>query len=241
MIKITVQYNDRLKNIRFPCSEKELTSALMEINALNYSPSELFVTEVKYPEEFGFLKDRFVNPDELNYLAKRFDSFCESEEKRYFEAMKHESFTELPDLINLTFNLSRYTLIRDIGDMSRIGKEYLMNRDGCIPAHDDDNPEYAEIGRKLMQSGNGICTEHGLLFVNDEIPFSEEYDGQVFLPYLYDTDVLFIARAEYGGRTEYLYMPFENEAITKAFGRLGAENPDDVNIIIEDFNVDNPD
>ena len=240
MIKITVQYNDHLRSIRFPCSEKELTSALMEISAMNDTPSELFVTEVKYPEELGFLKDRFVNPDELNYLAKRFDSFCESEEKQYFEAMKHESFTELPDLINLTFNLSRYTLIRDVSDMGRIGREYLLNRDGCIPAHDDDNPKYAEIGRNLMQSGKGICTDYGLLFVNEDIPFSEEYDGQVFPPYLYDADVLFIARAEYGGRTEYLYMPCENEAITKSFGRLGAENPNDVNIIIEDFNVDDP-
>ena len=239
MIKITVQYNDRLRSIHFPCSEKELTSTLMEINAIS-DTSELFVTEVEYPEELGFLKDRFVNPDELNYLAKRFDSFCESEEKRYFEAMKHESFTELPDLINLTFNLSRYTLIRDVSDMGRIGREYLMNRDGCIPAHDDDNPKYAEIGRKLMQFGKGICTDCGLLFVNEDIPFSEKYDGQVFPPYLYDADILFIARAAYSGKTEYLYMPCENEAITKAFGRLGAENPDDVNIIIKDFNVDNP-
>ncbi len=240
MIKITVQYNDRLRSIHFPCSEKELTSALMEIHAINDNPSELFVTEVEYPEELGFLKDRFVNPDELNYLAKRFNSFCESEEKRYFEAMKYESFTELPDLINLTFNLSRYTLIRDVSDMGRIGRGYLMNRDGCIPVHDDDNPKYAEIGRNLIQSGEGMCTDYGLLFVNEDIPFSEEYDGQVFPPYLYDTDVLFIARAEYGDRTEYLYMPCENEAITKAFGRLGAKNPDYVNIIIEDFNVDNP-
>lgn len=239
MIKITVQYNERLRSIHFPCSEKELTSALMEIDAVS-NTSELCVAEVEYPEELGFLKDRFVNLDELNYLAKRFGSFCESEEKRYFEAMKHELFTELPDLINLAFNLSRYTLIRDVSDMGRIGREYLMNRDGCIPAHDDDNPEYAEIGRELIQSGKGICMDHGLLFVNDEIPFSKEYDGQVFPPYLYDVDVLFIARAEYGGRMEYLYMPCEHEAITKAFGRLSAENSDDVNIIIEDFNVNNP-
>lgn len=116
--------------------------------------------------------------------------------------MKHKSFTELPDLINLTFNLSRYTLIRDVSDMGRIVREYLMNRDGCIPAHDDDNPNYAEIGRKLMQSGKGICTDYGLLFVNKDITFSEEYDGQVFPSYLYDADVLFIARAEYSGKTE---------------------------------------
>lgn len=72
MIKVTVQYNDRLRSIYFPCSEKELTSALTEIHAIS-DTSELFVTEVEYPEELGFLKDRFVNPDELNYLAKRFD------------------------------------------------------------------------------------------------------------------------------------------------------------------------
>lgn len=77
MIKITVQYNERLRSIHFPCSEKELTSALMEINAMS-DTSELFVTEVEYPKELGFLKDRFVNLDELNYLAKRFDSFCEA-------------------------------------------------------------------------------------------------------------------------------------------------------------------
>ena len=35
-----------------------------------------------------------------------------------------------------------------------------------------------------------------------------------------------------------LNLPVVYEAITKAFGRLGSENPDDVNIIIEDFNVD---
>lgn len=79
MIKITVQYNDRLRSIRFPCSEKELTSALMEIDAVS-NTSELFVTKVEYPKELGFLKECFVNPDELNYLSKRFDSFCESEE-----------------------------------------------------------------------------------------------------------------------------------------------------------------
>lgn len=239
MIKITVRYNDRLANIHFPCSEKELTSALTELQATDDNPSELFVTDVKYPEELGFLKDRFVNLDELNYLAKRFDSFCEGEERQYFEAMKYESFTKLPDLINLTFNLSRYTLIQDVSDMGRIGREYLMNRDGCIPGHDDDNPKYAEIGRNLMRFGRGICTDCGLLFVSDDILFSEEYDGQVFLPYLYDADLMLIARAEYGGKTEYLYMPCEREAIIKAFRRLGAENPDDVNIIMENFNLGN--
>ena len=33
MIKVTVQYNDHLVDIHFPCSETTLHSALMEIHA----------------------------------------------------------------------------------------------------------------------------------------------------------------------------------------------------------------
>ena len=71
MIKVTVRYNDHLVDIHFPCSETTLRSALMEIHAADDNPPELFVTDVIFPEELDHLKDRFVNLDELNYLAKR--------------------------------------------------------------------------------------------------------------------------------------------------------------------------
>ena len=80
MIKVTVQYNDHLVDIHFPCSENTLRSALMEIHAADDNPPELFVTDVIFPEELDHLKDRFVNLDELNYLAKRMESFFGTEE-----------------------------------------------------------------------------------------------------------------------------------------------------------------
>ena len=89
MIKVTVQYNDHLVDIHFPCSENTLQSALMEIHAADDNPPELFVTDVIFPEELGHLKDRFVNLDELNYLAKRMESFFGTEEEQFYEAMKH--------------------------------------------------------------------------------------------------------------------------------------------------------
>ena len=46
MIKVTVQYNDHLVDIHFPCSETTLQSALMEIHAADDNPPELFVTDV---------------------------------------------------------------------------------------------------------------------------------------------------------------------------------------------------
>lgn len=240
MIKVTAKYNDHLVDINFPCSETTLRSALMEIRAADDNPPELFINEVVFPEELGHLKDRFVNLDELNYLAKRMESFFGTEEEQFYEAMKQEGFTNLKDLINLSFNLNKYCLIQNIGNMGKVGQEYLLNRDGCIPANDDANPKYAEIGRKLMQSGIGIVTEHGILFVDEDVQFQELYDGQVFPPYLYESDILCTTKAEYNGKAEYMYLPCERAAIDKAIGRLGAPDADSVSIILDDFMVDNP-
>lgn len=240
MIKVTVQYNDHMADIHFPCSENTLSSALAEIHAADNTTLELFIKDVVFPEELGHLKDRFVNPDELNYLAKRMESFFGTEEEQFYEAMKQEGFTEIKDLINLTFNLNKYCLIQNIGNMGKVGREYILNRDGCIPTNDEDNPKYAEIGRRLMQSGTGIITEHGILFVDEDIPFKEEYDGQVFPPYLYEADILCIAKAEYNGKAEYIYLPCNSIAIDKAFKRLGTTDENAINITIEDFTVDNP-
>ena len=99
-----------------------------------------------------------------------------------------------------------------------------------IPANDDANPKYAEIGRRLMQSGTGIVTEHGILFVDEDVQFQELYDGQVFPPYLYDSSILCTAKAEYHGKVEYLYLPCERAAIDKSIGRLGAPDAESVSI-----------
>lgn len=239
MIKLKIKYGNSQTDIRFPCTEKALQEALAEIGAEQVRPLELYVTEVVFPEELAFLQDRFVNLDEVNFLGKRMDSFFGDEEYQFYEAMKLEGFDTLLDLINLSFNLNRYPLIRDIGDMGKIGREYLLTVNGCIPAHDEDDPKYAQLGRELIQSGNGIFTEHGMLFVDENTPFQRSYDGQTFPAYLYDPGVLCVAKAEYGGKTEYLYFPCEEEAIDKAFARLGT-TADEVKITLEDFNTDSP-
>ena len=129
MIKLKIKYGNSQTDIRFPCTEKALQKALAEIGAEQVRPLELYVTEVVFPEELAFLQDRFVNLDEVNFLGKRMDSFFGDEEYQFYEAMKLEGFDTLPDLINLSFNLNRYPLIRDIGDMGKIGREYLLTAD----------------------------------------------------------------------------------------------------------------
>ena len=51
--------------------------------------------------------------------------------------------------------------------------------------------------------------------------------------------MLCFIRAEYNGKTEFLYLPCEEEAIDKAFARLGT-TADEMKITLEDFNTDSP-
>ena len=102
----------------------------------------------------------------------------------------------------------------------------------------DEEYQFYEAMKELVHSGKGIFTEHGLLFVDENTPFQKVYDGQVFPAYVYDQMICFI-RAEYNGKTEYLYLPCEEEAIDKAFSRLGAPTPDDVELSWEDYCIEN--
>lgn len=238
-IKAHFQYNDKQVSIGFPCSESELHSKLMELHAPE-DTSKFFLTEIEFPSELAVLENRSVNLDELNFLAKRMESFCGDEDLQFFEAMRLEKFSILKDLINLSFNLDKYTLIQNIGDMQKIGVDYTMNTQGSMLTDEMNDPKYADLGRKLLQSGEGVFTEHGLLFKDNSRLFEEFYDGQVFPSYVYDGDVLVIATAIYKEKTEYLYLPCEVPAIDKALRRLGAGCADDCEISLEDFTMNNP-
>ena len=165
MINIRSRNDDHEVDIRFPISESELYAKLAEIHAIDGrdAPPSAFVTEVYWPEELSTLKDRFANLDELNYLAKRMESFDYNEYDQFLIGItKLENPTE-KDLINLTFNLDHFTLCKDVSSYGKIGREYVLNTEGAVPAHDEDDPKYATIGKDLIDRGLAQITERGLL------------------------------------------------------------------------------
>ena len=128
MIKIRIKNADHEIDIRFPISESELFAKLGEIHAIEGkdAPQSAFVTEVYWPEELSMLKDRFANLDELNYLARRMESFDYHEYDQFLIGItKLENPTE-KDLINLTFNLDHFTLCKDVSNYGKIGREYFI-------------------------------------------------------------------------------------------------------------------
>lgn len=240
MIKIRIRYADNEIDIRFPISENLLYAKLAEIHAIDGkdAPTSAFVTEIYWPEEFSMLADRFVNLDEMNYLAKRMESFDVLEMDQFLIAIsKTESHTE-KDLINLTFNLDRFTLVQDISNMGKIGRAYVLNTEGAVPAYDEDDPKYAAIGKDLVDRGLAQITERGLLIYNPFDELREIYDGHAFPEYYDRADYLVSVAISYNNRSETLLLPDEYLAIKKAVSRLGAPSAEDCTVDIAFHNVE---
>ena len=98
-----------------------------------------------------------VNVEELNYLAKRLDSF-DTGEAAQFQAMAHKlELFELKDLINLTFCCQQATVITDFSDLAAIGRDHYMNLHGGSASVDELNAlDGKKTARQLIESGKVI-------------------------------------------------------------------------------------
>lgn len=231
MIKIRIRNAGHEIDVRFPISESELFAKLAEIHAVEgrNTAQSVYVSEVYWPEEFSALKNWYVNLDELNYLARRMESFDTLEYDQFLIGITKLDSKEVKDLINLTFNLNRFTLCQDVSSYEKIGRAYVLNTEGSVPAYDEDDPKYAAIGKELIDRGLAQITAKGLLIYNPFEKLTEVYDGQTFPEYYYES-TLASAEVGYNDRTELILLPGEELAIKKALARLGAPSDQDCEI-----------
>ncbi len=227
MIKATIQNSPYCTEIRFPCSETELSKKLGEIgmNPEHLAPMAM-VLEIE-PSELSVLTDCDVSLDALNYLGKRLDGMDKLERKQFLAVLscdEAEIGYGLKNIINLTYNLARFTLIEDTDDVERVGRIHMFNVHGFLSESEYKNKEWlAAEGMKLLESGTGIDTEYGKLYINEEIPFEENFNGTTFPPYLYNGSPVAVDIG-YMGLTEMVELPCEDIAIKKALCRLGADD-----------------
>ena len=230
-ISAHISYNGKSAEIDFPVSDEMLDNILREAKMPTDTTQLFFVEDVHYPLELSELNARTVNLDELNFLARRLDSFTDDEIEQFYAAVEQRDAKSLKDLINLTYNLDKFTIIKNVGDMTKVGRDYTLNTEGSVPADNRYDDKYAEIGRKLLGSGRGIFTEYGLLFVEDK-EIEEYYDGKTFPCFDYQSGIVNVA-ITYEGRYEGVFLPESQLAIDKAVRRLGAESVDDCDCTCE--------
>ena len=103
------------------------------------------------------LTTQSVNVDELDYLAKRLDSFSEGENIK-FEAMASKlNLSSIRDFINLTFCCQRATVITDFSDLERIGKVHALTVSGeSMPVEAFERLDYRAVALDLIQRAPGM-------------------------------------------------------------------------------------
>ena len=236
MIKATIQNSPYCTEIVFPCTETELSKKLGEIgmNPEHLAPMAM-VLEIE-PSELSVLTDCDVSLDALNYLGKRLDGMDKLERKQFLAVLscdEAEIGYGLKNIINLTYNLARFTLIEDTNDVERVGRIHMLNvRGGLSESEYQDKDWLTAEGMKLLESGTEIDTEYGKLFINEDIPFEENFNGTTFPPYLYNGSPVAVDIG-YMGLTETVELPCEDIAIKKALCRLGADDILDCKIEVD--------
>ncbi len=225
-IEFVLQNDGVKRNVIFPCTEAEYQAVCKELALKdNYA----FVRDVVKPKALALKKDTFVNLDEINYLAKRMDSFDQKELFNFFAAVEAGDYVSTKDLINLTFNQTCYTLIRDVSNLKNIGYNRVLSSRGCIGVDELEKTDLEKIGRELLSSGKGIPTKYGLLFRNENVVFEEVYKGRGFPPYYYTGGEVLGVEIEKGGEKDYIYFPCERTEIDRALKRIGASDISECN------------
>ncbi len=220
--------------LELPCRDSEMQEKLEEARIHTDSGMPCARIRVLEPEELWELTDQTVKLDELNFLAKRLDSFTVLEQQRFAEAVELTKSDTLRKMINLTFNLEKFVLIQDISSPAKIGLAYALQQEAAVPADYGQTEACAELGKILVASGKGMLTNRGLLFLDDR-PMEDVYDGITFPQYDWEGCSLVTVRVEYNGGSEYLHLPCEELAIEKARARLGAPDLDDGVVTVDGF------
>ena len=238
MITLRIKYADSTVNIQFPCTDNVLMAKLMELHATDHEGDPFFVEEVIEPRDIApFFETQFVDLDEVNYLAKRMESFMDKEMHQFFAASTLEGHSTVKDLINLTFSLERYTLVRDVSNLQKVGASHMLNKRGGMSTEEYKSPKMAEICKELLSSGKGIPTDYGLVFINEENAFNEVYKGTTFPEYYYKNAYATVY-LEKGDECECIYLPEDETAIPKALRRLGCKSLDECSIHLEMSELD---
>ena len=234
--------------IPFPIPRDQYTYCMDLLEALEIGDTvKADCKVVEFDSAYNVLKRMeqcTVNVEELNYLAKRLESF-DTGEAAQFQAMAHKlELFELKDLINLTFCCQQATVITDFSDLAAIGRDHYMNlHGGCAKTEELDALDGEETARQRIENGGGTITPYGVVYDNG-MKLEQVYDGRFFPCYYYEPNVITVAvtskaEPEDTEHITWLFLPMVQEEIDRALLRGGITDPADVRLRLEDSQLPN--
>ena len=223
--------------IPFPIPREQFNHCMELLEALeisNVSAHDCHVDEIcsAWPV-LNRLEDKLVNLDEMDYLAKRLDSFDMGEAVQLQAMAEKLDLTDMKDLINLTFCCQQTTVITDFSDLEAVGRDHYMNtHGGCASVQELENLDGEETSILLIDGGGGTVTRYGVVYDNG-MKLEQFYDGKHFPAYLYEPPMLMVAltsrlEPEDTKDTTWLYLPAAKFQIERAIERSGIAASEDM-------------
>lgn len=242
MFNCNIKYNDTNVNIEFPCTNLTLFAKLADLHVPDEEKSkmDIYIEEISY-EPLKCLEGKSLDPDAVNLLAKKLCSLT-SDELNKFEAVKElNGISDLYDMINLTDNMHYYTLVKDMSDITAVGKLHIMTRDGGrgISAEDINNIDFESIGKKLIESGNGRITRYGNIYTSSDLEYYEPCTRESLPPFQFYDNQPVCVEMSYKDNANYVYLPDTRMAFEMAAFRMGARDVSNCKCKVDytEFNV----
>ena len=181
------------------------------------------------------LEGSCVNVDDLDYLAKRLESFDSYEMAQFQAAASHYGFTDMMNLNNLTFCSQESTVISDFTYLDEVGRQHFLTVNGSVTSDMLERVDGQRVALDLISSGKGHVTPYGVFYEND-MELRQVYDGMHLPPYLYQPceAVLFISPQDRPEKSEVLYFPCPDIKIDRAMRRLDVDILQECKVTIDD-------
>ena len=181
------------------------------------------------------LEGQNINLDELDFLAKRLDSF-DAGETAQFQAMAVKlGISDVTDLINLSFCCQQATVITDFSELEAVGRHHYMNiNGGCARKEELEDLDGIETALLLIEGGGGTVTPYGVVYDNG-MKLEQVYNGRQFPCYHYDREELTVGinprNASDMNDLTWLYLPAPQKQIERLMERGGIHGYDDARVV----------
>ncbi len=211
--------NEETRTIWFPIEEENLYKICSELGIEMTTEANCYIENSMDRNFLNILHDKNCNIDELNYLMKRLDGFGQKEIERFYAASFAENPKTMAELINLSFNMHCYSLVRDFNSLEKVGKDlYLTERQAVSTTELDELDGETYAMDVLKNNPNPIITPYGVLYKNSNVP-EQVYNGRQFPPYIWKETIAAVQLTA-KGENEYIYLPCSDVEIEKALMRL---------------------
>ena len=218
--------------ILFPIPGNEYDHCLELLEALGIGDPverDCFIREMRQgPPVLKRLTGCNVTLDELDYLAKRLDSFDDQEMAKFQGAAVSCNCHGIVDLINLTFSCQQVTIITDFTDLEEIGQIHYMDLNGGTARSKDlKSLDGRKMALDLIEGGDGRVTPYGVVYENG-MKLTQIYDGRRFPEYFYESCLasVILSLPDRPMERETLYFPCAESKIARTLRRLGVEQPE---------------